>query len=181
LPIEVYKLYQWGNGVWKNEEWCGMYFLNHVFLSLESALEIYQALTTTSPLKEYQLPHRRTNGEQGWIDHLVSSLTGSLWIREKWYPQLFPLLWDYDNRGCYAVLGNSEQQETAPILEVDFIDSCYGEYYIDFPSLTKMVQSEAECYEAGIYTNDFMWEQEQVIRRKHQDKPIRVWRSPDFV
>jgi hypothetical protein len=105
----------------------------------------------------------------------------SFWIREQWHPQLFPLFWDYDNRSCYAVLGDSEQQETTPILNLEFVDGYYGEYYKEFPSLTQMVQSEAECYEAGIYTNNSTWEEEREIRRKYQDKPIKLWRAPDFV
>lgn len=115
------------------------------------------------------------------MDFLISSLTHSLSvIRKQWHPQLFPILWDYDSRGCYAVVGDSRQQEITPIVDIWFEDSYYGEYYIEFPSLTQMVQGEAECYESDIYTKNYKWEEGKAIRRKYQDQPLRVWRSPDF-
>lgn len=60
LPLEVYQLYQWGNGAWKDEEWYGKYFLGNVFLPLESAVEIYQTITNTLEPRIHQLPDKTT-------------------------------------------------------------------------------------------------------------------------
>ncbi|AUB36427.1 hypothetical protein COO91_02339 [Nostoc flagelliforme CCNUN1] len=36
--------------------------------------------------------------------------------------------------------------------------------------------AEAECYEAGVYSNEF-YEEAKHIRSKYQETPIRIWRA----
>lgn len=180
LPLEVYELYQWANGTWTEEEFYGQYFLSHVFLLLESAVEIYTALTQASSTGEAD---SNSTSSLDWTDALVISLdNGFSWVREQWYTYLFPIFWDYDSRGCYAVLGDADQQDATPILDVGFVGGVYGKYDIVFPSLTKKALAEAECYETGIYLDKSSnWQEKEAIYKKYQDQVLRVWRSPDFV
>ncbi len=39
-----------------------------------------------------------------------------------------------------------------------------------------MMLAEAECYEAGVYSNEF-YEEAKYIRSKYQETPIRIWRA----
>jgi cell wall assembly regulator SMI1 len=153
LPKEVYELYQWGNGAWIGEEIYARFFDDYVFLSLESALKIYCNLTAI--LQE--------------DDPCVVVL------KSKFNVQWFPIFEDVDGRGYCVVLINEMQRETTPVLQINF-DEIYDDPYIIYPTLTKMMLAEAECYEAGVYSNEF-YEEAKYIRSKYQEIPIRIWRT----
>lgn len=197
LPIEVYELYQWGNGAWMDEEWHGQYFLGEVFLPLETAVAIYETIAQPFSEEDY-FPEDYSSlmAEVSWGDELINSLDGGefSWARKIWHPRLFPIFWAYDNaEGCHAVVGDLVQQDTSPVLTVDFIGDNYGEYIIAYSSLTKMVQAEAECYEASLYYESNLrlkdrdrqafssiWKRFSEIRRKYQNEPRMWWEAPDL-
>ncbi|MBE9206856.1 SMI1/KNR4 family protein [Nostoc sp. LEGE 06077] len=152
LPKEVYELYQWGNGVWLDEEIYGRFFENYVFLSLETSLATYYEMTTI-------------NEE---IDEC------NLIIKQNWNSLWFPILKDLDGRGYYVVLIHEIQKDTTPVIRVDFEEM--GDYpYIIYPTLTNMMLAEAECYTSEIYSK-FAYE-EEYIRQKYQDIPMKIWRN----
>ncbi|MBH8577735.1 SMI1/KNR4 family protein [Nostocaceae cyanobacterium CENA369] len=151
LPKEVYELYQWGNGAWVGEKYWARFFEDYVFLSLESALVKYCDLTAI-------------NKED---DSCV------IIIKSNWNLQWFPIFEDINGRGYYVVVINEVQNETTPILQISF-EEIYDPYII-YPTLTKMMLAETECYEAGIYSNKSYGEG-QDIRSKYQEIPLRIWR-----
>ncbi|UBF29189.1 SMI1/KNR4 family protein [Kovacikia minuta CCNUW1] len=196
LPVEAYDLYQWGNGAWMDEEWHGKYFLGEVFLPLETAIAIYETITQPFSEEDYFPEDYSSLMEVCWGDELINSLDGGefSWARKVWHPRLFPIFWAYDTtKGCHTVVGDSVQQDTSPVLAVDFVGDDYGEYLIAYSSLTKLVQAEAECYEASLYyesdprykAKDWqafpeVWKRLSEIRRKYKDDPQRWWEAPDL-
>ena len=59
-----------------------------------------------------------------------------------------------------------------------------GEPDIIYPSLSKMIQAEAEIYEAGYYllnkNRELDYEAVRYIRHKYQEIPMKVWREEDW-
>ena len=153
LPKEVYELYQWGNGAWIGEEIYARFFDDYVFLSLESALKIYYNLTGIN------------QEDEPWVIVLKSNFN----------VQWFPIFEDVNGRGYFVVVINEIQKQTTPVLQISF-DEIYDDPYIIYPTLTKMMLAEAECYEAGVYSNEF-YEEATYIRSKYQETPIRIWRA----
>ncbi|MEH1922553.1 SMI1/KNR4 family protein [Nostoc sp.] len=153
LPKEVYELYQWGNGGWIGEEIYARFFDNYVFLSLESALKVYCNLTAIDQENDPCVFVIKSNFNVQWL----------------------PILEDIDGRGYCVVVINEVQTETTPVLQINFDDIC-DEPYIIYPTLTNMMLAEAECYEAGVYSNE-LYEEAKYIRSKYQETPIRIWRA----
>ena len=169
LPREVVELYRWGNGTWKEEEAHGCLFYNsYTFLSLESALEIYKSYTTS------------------WLDCKFSSHPPQLdddklnWKNARWNKRWFPIMEDLDEKGFFAIVLNQQHIETTPVLDI-FWEDFDGEPYIIYPSLSKMIQAEAELYEAGYYllnkNRTIYYEAVRCIRQKYQEIPMRIWRG----
>lgn len=195
LPVEVYELYQWGNGAWVDEEWHGQYFMGEIFLPLETAVAIYEAITQPLSKEDYEQYYYFSSGYSGlidlnWADELINSIDEGTfaWARIVWHPRLFPIFWSYDTvKGCHAVVVDSVQQDTSPIISVDFVGGKYDEYPIIYSNLTKMVQAEAECYKAGLrqkpkdqHEPSEIWGKVSEIHRKYQDYPQKWWLVPDF-
>ncbi|MEH1808631.1 SMI1/KNR4 family protein [Nostoc sp.] len=153
LPKEVYELYQWGNGAWIGEEIYARFFDDYLFLSLESALKVYCNLTAIEQEDDPCVVVLKSNFNVQW----------------------FPILEDVDSRGYCVVVINEIQTETTPVLQINF-DEIYDDPYIIYPTLTKMMLAEAECYEAGVYLNEFH-EEAKYIRSKYQETPIRIWQA----
>jgi hypothetical protein len=153
LPKEVYKLYQWGNGACIGEEEYARFFNDYVFLSLDSALKRYFYFTTIDKFDEPDIVFFKSNFNRQW----------------------FPILEDVDAQNYYFVVINEVQTETTPVLQINFED-IYDDPYIIYPTLTKMMLAEAECYEAGVYSNEF-YEEAKYIRSKYQETPIIIWRA----
>lgn len=172
LPREVIELYRWGNGTWKEEEAYGCFFFNtYTFLSLESALEIYKSYTAS------------------WLDCKYSSHPPQLndddliWKNARWNKCWFPIMEDLDGKGLLAIVLNQQQTEITPILDIyweDFDD----EPYIIYPTLTKMIQAEADLYEAGYYlpikNQEINYEAVKCIRQKYQEIPMKIWREKNL-
>ncbi len=152
LPREVVELYRWGNGTWQGEEAYGRFFNNYTFLSLESALEMYYSYLNN----------------------------GLNWSETKWNTQWFPIIEDMDGYGVFAIVLNQQQTDTTPVLDI-FWEDFDGEPDIIYPSLSKMIQAEAELYEAGYYllnkNRTIYYEAVRCIRQKYQEIPMRIWRG----
>ncbi|MEH2120495.1 SMI1/KNR4 family protein [Nostoc sp.] len=153
LPKEVYELYQWGNGAWIGEEIYARFFDDYVFLSLESALKIYCNLTAIDQEDDPCVVVIKSNFNMQW----------------------FPIFENINGGGYYVVVLNEIQRKTTPVLEISF-EEIDDDPYIIFPTLTKMILSEAECYEAGVYSNEF-YDEAKYIRSKYQETPIKIWRT----
>ncbi|OCQ89033.1 hypothetical protein BCD64_04655 [Nostoc sp. MBR 210] len=152
LPKEIYELYQWGNGAWVGEEIYGRFFENYVFLSLETSLATYYEMTTI-------------NEETDECNLMIKQNWNSLW---------FPILKDLDGRGYYVVLIHENQEDKTPVIRVDF-EEIGDDPYIVYPTLTNMILAEAERYTLGIYSKCAY--EEEYIRQKYQDIPMKVWRK----
>ena len=154
LPREVVELYRWGNGTWEEEEAYGRFFNNYTFLSLELALEIYYSYLND----------------------------GFNWSETKWNTQWIPIMEDMDEYGVFAIVLNQQQTDTTPVLDI-FWEDFDGEPDIIYPSLSKMIQAEAEIYEAGYYllnkNRELDYEAVRYIRHKYQEIPMKVWREED--
>ncbi|MBV6621913.1 MAG: SMI1/KNR4 family protein [Rivularia sp. (in: Bacteria)] len=168
FPTEVIELYRWGNGTWKGEELYGRFFNNYTFLSLEAALEIYNLYATSWLESRY-----RTNLPYLNDDNLR-------WRNLRWNKRWFPIMEDLDGKGLLVIVLNQQQIETSPILDI-FWEDIDGEPDIIYPNLTKMIQAEAELYEAGYYlprkNREIDYEAVKCIRQKYQEIPMRVWRE----
>lgn len=89
---------------------------------------------------------------------------------------------DLDGKGLLAIVLNQQQTEITPVLDI-FWEDFDGKPYIIYPSLSKMIQAEAELYEAGYYlprkNREIDYEAVRCIRQKYQEIPMRVWREED--
>lgn len=87
---------------------------------------------------------------------------------------------DLDENGVLSILLNREQKEITPILDIVW-EQFDGEPLIMYPSLSKMIQAEADLYEAGYYlltkNREINYEAVKCIRQKYQDIPMRIWRE----
>lgn len=93
LPREVIELYQWGNGTWKEEEAHGCFFSdNYTFLSLESALEIYNLYAKSWLESGYRINFPYLNDDTlRWRNYI-------------WNQRWFPIMEDMDEQGLIVVL-----------------------------------------------------------------------------
>lgn len=125
LPLELYELYQWKNGVYYGDEDFSMFFPPYAFYSLEVAREEYDKL----------IEKAEKFAEDNWVDP-----------SEIWNPKWFPV---FSFQGDYiCILGNEEVCEVSPVLEI-FRD--VPDITIQYSSLTNMMRTILECYETGAY------------------------------
>lgn len=127
LPIEMYELYQKGNGclpigLGEEKDWDSFdnYFvfpnLDEPFYSLQQVVERYRVLV------EYR---------EKYNDNIN--------------PRLFPIS-EFEH-WMHVVIGSEEQQETSPVFSLS-TDSF--EPYMEWPSLTNMMLAEAEIIERSL-------------------------------
>lgn len=127
LPIEVYELYQKGNGCLpigldSKKDWNSFdnYFIfpdmDTPFYPIEEAMERYQALTR----------HRERYGDN---------------IDPRWFPISAFEHW------MQVIVGSEEQQETSPVLYF-YTDSFKAK--VEWPSLTNMLLAWAEVFETNL-------------------------------
>ena len=88
------------------------------------------------------------------------------WIIDELYPYGWFPIFTFEGE-YYSVIGSEKQRDFSPIIYI------YHDENISYISLTKMMQTIAECYQTGIYylNEDSYWEtkqeEENIIRLKH--------------
>lgn len=99
-----------------------------------------------------------------------------------WNQRWFPIMQDIDDNGFILIVIDKEQKENTPVLDI-FWEDFDGEPFIIYPSLTKMIQAEAEIYEAGYYlankSREINYEAAKYIRQQYKEIPMKIWRGED--
>lgn len=144
LPIELYDLYQKGNGclpigLGEEKDWDSLdnYFEfpiggDESFYPLERAMEQYRVLVADREEFKYNID-----------------------------PHLFPIS-EFERR-MHVVIGSEKQQETSPVFLLD-TDGGSFELRMEWPSLTNMMLAEAEIRERSLKQTD-MKEFEAICRK----------------
>jgi hypothetical protein len=128
MPLEIYELYRWHNGLSDCEEYYSNFLPEYTFNSLEESLNKYTDLVRYA--KEF--------AEDNWID------PSEIWD-EKWFPIfLSPSIHLF-------VMGEDKVKSSSPIFRI-FTDN--GESHFRYTNITSMITTILECYETGIYYFD---------------------------
>ena len=141
LPTEVIELYQWRNGTQDSELDTARFFPAFTFDSLERALINYNELIDFA-VKSGQILIFNPTTNMSWEDNIDPN--------DRYDPKWFPLF-NFQNEDYYLAIGSEKEEVSSVIMDFSIQDPTT---YPKYESLTKMMLTIAECYEAGVYYSD---------------------------
>lgn len=150
LPTEFYKLYQWHNGVFSDEEDFTFFCPAYSFNSLEKSFIQYEKL----------LEEAQKIAEDLWLD------PSEIW-NKSWFP-----IFSYDKDYLFIV-GEEKKRYQSPVMSYFRGNPGPNLWY---PSITKMMLAIGECYETGVYYIDgnnevtINYVEEELVRQKYLEE-----------